>query len=129
MSTPDPIGGSGDRDGRFHLYVHEMSGGTIVVLAGDLDLASAPRLSHAIEQLPDDPRPVILDLRDVAFVDSSGVGALLDVERMVGERRRHLALLRPPEPVTRVLELVELRGRFHELEHLDPDELADLAQG
>ena len=127
MSAPGPVGVP-DRDGGLHLYLHDVNDGTIVVLAGDLDLATAPRLARAVEQLPDDPRPVILDLRDVVFVDSSGVSALLDVERVLGEKRRSLALLQPAGAVTRVLDLVELRSRFYELDRLDPDALSELTR-
>ena len=127
MSASDPVGVP-DRDGGLHLDVHEVSDGTIVVTAGDLDLATASRLPRAIEQLPDDPRPVILDLRDVVFVDSSGVSALLEVERVLGEKGRRLALLKPAGAVTRVLDLVELRSRFYELDRLDPDALGELTR-
>lgn len=118
----------GDRDGEFHLDVREVDGGTVLVLAGDLDLASAPSLGHAVGRLTDKPGPVILDLRDVEFVDSSGVGALLDVERLVEEKHRRLALLQPAGAVTRLLDLVELRARFHEVERLDADVLAELTR-
>ena len=117
-----------DRNGEFHLVVHEVDGGTVLILAGDLDLASAPRLAHVVERLTDAPGPVVLDLRDVAFVDSSGVSALLDVERLVEEKHRRLALLQPAGAVTRLLDLVELRARFHELERLDADALDELTR-
>lgn len=117
-----------DRDGGFHLAVHEVDGGTVLVLAGDLDLASAPRLAHAVERLTDVPGPVVLDLRDVAFVDSSGVSALLDVERLVEAKHRRLALLQPAGAVTRLLDLVELRARFYEVERLDEDVLGELTR-
>lgn len=117
-----------DRDGEFQLDVHEVDGGTVLVLSGDLDLASAPRLAHAVQRLEDGPGPVVLDLRGVAFVDSSGVSALLDVERLVDEKRRRLALLQPAGAVTRLLDLVELRARFRELERLDADVLDELTR-
>ncbi len=100
----------------------------MLVLAGDLDLASAPRLAHAVERLTDVPGPVVLDLRDVAFVDSSGVSALLDVERLVEAKHRRLALLQPAGAVTRLLDLVELRARFYEVERLDEDVLGELTR-
>jgi anti-anti-sigma factor len=117
-----------DRDGEFDLVVQEVDGGTVLVLAGDLDLVSAPRLAHAVERLTDEPGPVVLDLRDVSFIDSSGVSALLDVERLADEKRRRLALLQPAGAVTRLLDLVELRARFHELERLDADVLGELTR-
>jgi anti-sigma B factor antagonist len=117
-----------DRDVEFHLDVQVVNGGTVLVLAGDLDLASAPRLAQAVQGLPDEPGPVVLDLRQVAFVDSSGVSALLDVERMLQERHRQLALLQPAGAVTRLLDLVELRSRFRELDHVDADVLGELAR-
>jgi anti-sigma B factor antagonist len=117
-----------DRDREFHLAVHAVDGGTVLVVSGDLDLASAPRLSWAVARLADEPGPVVLDLRDIAFVDSSGVSALLDVERLVEEKRRRLALLQPAGAVTRLLDLVELRARFHELDRLDAGELDQLTR-
>lgn len=125
--TTRPLPGD-DRDGEFHLAVHDVDGGTVLVVAGDLDLASAPRLAVTVERLADHPGPVVLDLRAVAFVDSSGVSALLEVERVVEERHRRLALLRPAGAVTRILDLVELRARFHELDHLDADVVDELTR-
>ena len=126
MNTEARLGDS--RDVEFHLAVRQVDGGTVLILAGDLDLASAPRLARAVERLTDEPGPVVLDLRDVEFVDSSGVSALLEVERLVEAKRRRLALLQPAGAVTRLLDLVELRARFHELERLDGDALGELTR-
>jgi anti-sigma B factor antagonist len=51
-----------------------------VRVCGELDLASAPMLRDELQRLIDlDAQDIILDLRDVAFVDSSGLGVLVGV--------------------------------------------------
>ena len=57
------------------------SGGTVVAVAGELDLATGPGLEQALgEQLGASGR-VILDLARVTFMDSSGVRILRDAVR------------------------------------------------
>lgn len=102
------------------------SGASIVVLAGELDLATSPQLVAAASRLETGTQPVILDMDAVTFVDSSGVRALLDAERLVGDKGRRLALYRPSTAVTRLLDLVDLRTRFAEVPSLDDDDLASL---
>ena len=103
-----------------------VDGASIIVIDGELDLASAPHLVEATTSLGEGREPVILDLSSVTFVDSSGVRALLDVERIVGDKGRRLALFRPGVGVTRLLDLVDLRSRFTEVEALDSDTLLAL---
>ena len=117
-----------DRDGEFKLAVHRVDGATVIMLAGDLDLTNAPRLARVVKELTDEPGPVVLDLRDVEFVDSSGVSALLEVERLIEDKHRRLALWRPAGAVTRLLDLVELRSRFRELDRLDAEVLDELTR-
>lgn len=103
-------------------------GASVVVLGGELDLATSPQLLTAAAGLEASAQPVILDMAAVTFVDSSGVRALLDVERMAGDKGRRLALYRPSVAVTRLLDLVDLRTHFAEVESLEDHDLSQLLQ-
>lgn len=110
----------------FRLDVGDVPGATVIVIAGDLDIATAPQLVAAVEGLADRADPLVLDLAAVTFVDSSGIRALLDTEKAASVGGRRLALLRPAAALTRLLDLVDLRSRFVEVDELDGDGLARL---
>jgi anti-anti-sigma factor len=61
-----------------------------LALSGDLDLATAERLTALLTWLEGTPRAVRLNLSGVSFVDSAGLAPLLDS----AQRRRHAGL--PP---------------------------------
>lgn len=58
---------------------------TTIVAAGALDLASAGELRTATYEASNGVRDVVLDLRGLTFIDSSGLGTLLNLR---GELRR-----------------------------------------
>lgn len=63
-----------------HLRIAEsaVSGVVVITLAGELDLASGPALEDAIAGATSSgAKLVIVDLRGVEFMDSSGVGVLV----------------------------------------------------
>lgn len=62
-----------------YFEIHEAYDGEQVRLrlTGELDLASAPVLSHRLAQLRSEQRPVRLDLSGLEFMDSSGVHLLV----------------------------------------------------
>jgi anti-sigma B factor antagonist len=76
------------------------------VLSGELDMASTDRVADAVGTV-DGAGDVVFDLRALAFIDSSGIRALLQVAERLGEGR--LILDQPTEPVLRVFDLVVLR--------------------
>ncbi|HEY2440466.1 MAG TPA: STAS domain-containing protein [Solirubrobacteraceae bacterium] len=75
-------------------------------LAGELDLASAPAFEHQLEDLlGEDIRRVTIDLRDLEFLDSAGLRALLVTHRRLTESGRELRLGPGPPAVQRLFEL------------------------
>ena len=104
----------------------QIDGAAMIVIDGELDLASAHQLTDAITSLPELSEPVVLDLSSVTFVDSSGIRALLDAERIATEKGRKLAIFRPGVVVTRLLDLVDLRSRFTEVQSVDVNALRAL---
>lgn len=101
---------------------------SLIVLNGELDLATSPKLTEAISELTERREPVVLDVAGVSFVDSSGVRALIESDQALAARGRRLALLRPGPALVRLLELVDMRAQFMEIDGLGPDALARLTE-
>lgn len=75
-----------------------------VAPAGDLDLVSAPALRAALEQAVTlGPPRVVLTLRDVTFLDSTALGAIVHGLRIAADQGRVLTLADAAPPVRRVL--------------------------
>ena len=103
-----------------------LAGAGVIRLAGELDLAGAGRVSGAVARVAGEGRAIVLDLREVTFIDSTGIRTLLDVER---EAEGAVALLSPSQAVLRVLELTQLRGRFAEIADLSEATIDSLGRG
>jgi anti-anti-sigma factor len=75
-------------------------------VSGELDLASADDLRIFIASMADASHEVVLDIADLAFMDSSGVKAIV---RLAETACPHGILLKwPRDNVLRALELMEI---------------------
>src|SRR5262245_11102101 len=88
------------------LSVREAPSGAValVKVVGEVDLANAEELREAIET-PNLPARlgIVLDLRLVPFMDSSGLGTLLKAAQGIGSRL--VLLIEPRSPVANLFEL------------------------
>lgn len=85
----------------------------VLVVAGDIDMSTEAELLAACEELLATGAPVVeIDLAGVTFIDSSGLGALVHVQRTTEQEGRELRLVHPPRPVTRLLEVTGLTALF-----------------
>jgi anti-sigma B factor antagonist len=82
-----------------------------VVVSGELDLATVPRLSAIVAE-HGDARLLVLDLNAVTFIDSTGVRLLIEADRACAGAGSRLVVLAGVGPVRRVLDLCELDGRL-----------------
>ena len=76
-----------------------------VHVAGELDIATTPQLDRTLREAELQTRLVVLDLRDVPFMDSSGVHTIVDASVRARELGRRLVLLRGPPNVDRMFAL------------------------
>lgn len=90
----------------------------VVRVVGDIDMASTDALIRFLDadQVAFDAR-VILDLRDVAFMDSSGIGALVQLSNRFGSGR--LAVVVGPGLVDQVLAITAMSKLFYITDSLD----------
>ena len=86
--------------------IEERDGVTVIRPSGDLDVTTALDLRSVLgEQLSRDGARIVLDLRDVPFIDSSGVGVLVTASRRSRSGGGGLALAGLGPGVAKVLEL------------------------
>ena len=81
---------------------------------GDVDAYTAPELRAQLHDATSSGAPVVVvDLRDVTFIDSAGLGALVGAHRRMLEADGRLAIVRPSPLVGRAFELTGLSDVFH----------------
>ncbi|WP_422772763.1 STAS domain-containing protein [Plantactinospora sp. WMMC1484] len=83
----------------------------ILRLAGEIDMLTAARLSSVVnEMLTDAPPRIVLDLADVTFCDSQGLGTLVVLSRKASHAQSLLLLTNVGEFLLRVLDITGLRS-------------------
>jgi anti-sigma B factor antagonist len=83
-----------------------------VMLAGEFDMGSIGDFREAVEGAGEPWKRAEIDLRDVVFMDSSGLQELVRLNNRARERNLEIALVTPSTPVLRLLELTGLRSHF-----------------
>ncbi len=67
---------------------------------------------ESLDEPEDYAKPVFLDLGQVSFIDSSGIGVLAKIARQARAAEIGFGLLRPSEPVARILDAMHLEAQF-----------------
>jgi anti-anti-sigma factor len=105
------------------------AGDALIALTGELDISGAPALDEEIDRLAGDEgvRRVVLDLRELEFMDSSGLRTVALAERRLAAAQRPLVLIKGPETVQRVFAITRMDDHLSFVdgpEALDSDEEA-----
>jgi len=102
------------------------AGAAWVHVTGDLDLATAPLLRRALRDAQLYARVVVLDLRELTFIESTGVHVILDAAAGVRCGDGRLILVRGPTQVDLALTLTDATSQVLIVD-LDPAEPPALA--
>jgi len=99
------------------------AGDALIALTGELDLSGAGSLDEELDRLAGDDRVrrVYLDLRELEFMDSSGLRLVALAERRLGAVDRPLVLVRGPETVQRVFVITRMEEHLQFVD--SPDSL------
>ena len=99
--------------GQFGLEVSSEARATRIVISGELDLASGPELEAELARLRQSPPDVlIVDLRQLDFMDSTGLSILVKAHQQAVEDGREFGLVRGTQQVQRLLELTGVTERL-----------------
>lgn len=82
----------------------------VVVLAGELDMATSPMLAEAVAEVLDrgPVETVVVELSELGFLDSSGMRALLQARNATAEHGARFAVRHPSGQVAQVLRIAAL---------------------
>ena len=79
----------------FSISISDRDGRAVVVIRGELDLATAPDLEAAIKSRLDDGQDVVVDLRELEFMDSTGLRVLVAAHGRVEGTEQRFLIVRP----------------------------------
>ncbi|TMK69397.1 MAG: STAS domain-containing protein [Actinobacteria bacterium] len=95
------------------IITEQREGQTFMALVGELDIASAPRLEEGLEEVErDTPGTLVLDLRKVDFIDSTGLRAVIAADERARSAGRRFVVVRGPAAVERVFSVTQLDQRL-----------------
>jgi len=99
----------------FRVEVRHEEGATVLAVAGELDLATSPTLEQQLALLSggsNSQEPLILDLRELEFIDSTGLGVLVRAHQRAQDLGRRFGVIRGRRQVQRLLALTGVAERM-----------------
>jgi anti-sigma B factor antagonist len=97
----------------FSVEAHEEDRAVVIGVSGELDLASSPMLEHELERgAAAKAELVIIDLRQLEFMDSTGLSVLVRAHQRAGENGQRFGVVRGPQQVQRLLSLTGVADRL-----------------
>ena len=109
-----------DRAPDFRIGVRPQGAAIVVAPEGDVDLETADALRDELQLALSRAGHVIVDLRGVTFMDSSGLRLLVEITREADRVAGELSVVRGPRAVQRLFEVSGLLGRLRLID--DPAE-------
>jgi anti-sigma B factor antagonist len=97
--------GVGDENASF--FLQGLDGSTIVIAAGEIDMATAPALRTALIDAAGVSSKVVVDLSAVTFLDSTGLSVLMDGFKKLSARGS-MCLVGPTGMVAKVFRVTRL---------------------
>ncbi len=96
------------------LITEDAADGSVrIALSGELDISSAPRVQAELDRVQaGSPGLVMLDLRGLRFMDSTGLRTVVGADKRARECGGRLAIVRGPDAVQRIFSVTRLDERL-----------------
>ena len=94
--------------GSLHCTREQIGDIVYVALKGELDLVSVAEFRLLVEEDMRGQQDVLFDLRDVSYIDSVAIRMLLQVHRMLSDRKQRMTIVQPPGLARRILDITDI---------------------
>ena len=92
--------------------IQDQGDAAVVMLSGDVDLESSPKVRSALLDCVSAKSAVVVDMAGVSYIDSSGVASLVEAFQAARKSGTKFVLAQVSEAAMRVLELARLDRVF-----------------
>jgi anti-anti-sigma factor len=106
----------------FHVETSQNDRAAVLAASGELDLASGPALEQELDRVSESEL-VIVDLRKLDFIDSTGLSVLVKANQRAVDAGRRFALVNGGSQVQRLLDLTGVADHLTIVD--SPEELLD----
>ncbi|MEA2213081.1 MAG: anti-sigma factor antagonist [Solirubrobacteraceae bacterium] len=97
----------------FRVEVRTEGRAAVVVVRGELDLATSPELEDQLRRIWDTgSEQLVIDLRELEFMDSTGLSVIVKAHQRLTDEGRRLTLVRGSQQVQRLLDLTGVSERL-----------------
>ena len=108
----------------FRVEVRTEGQAAVVVVRGELDLATSPELEEQLRRIWDTGNEqLVIDLRELEFMDSTGLSIIVKAHQRLTDEGRQLSLVRGSQQVQRLLDLTGVSERLKLVD--TPEEILD----
>src|SRR5205085_6600681 len=110
MTADQPLSdGHGPRSGTGPEAVRDLvqvslqtrNGVTVAAISGEVDVSNGEDVARALADIPSLSLGVVVDLRDLSYVDSTGIALLHDLSSRMRQRSQQLVVVCPPDSAPR----------------------------
>jgi len=107
----------------FRVEVQNHDRAAVIAVTGELDLASSPALEEELDRVAatEDLELVVIDLRELEFMDSTGLSVLIRAHQRAEEQGRRFGLVKGSQQVERLFSLTGVAERLTLVD--EPEEL------
>jgi anti-sigma B factor antagonist len=95
--------------------------GFVIALTGELDLATVPVAEQELLRAEASHDLIVLDLRRLAFIDSTGLRLMIAADRRARERGAAFVIVEGPPQVRRLFDLSGIAGHLEVIEGIPPE--------
>ena len=92
--------------------MHAEGSAEIVVVRGEIDLATADAVRADLREALERSGNVVLDLREVTFMDTQGLAVVIETQQSSAADGRQFAITRAPDHVHRLFDMIGLTPRL-----------------
>jgi anti-sigma B factor antagonist len=97
----------------FRVAVHNEGQARVISVIGELDLASSPVLQQELDRMfKSDAELLIVDLRELEFMDSTGLSLIVKAHQRADELGQRFAVVKGPQQVERLLNMTGVAERL-----------------
>jgi anti-anti-sigma factor len=106
----------------FSVEIHRRPGVVVVAPAGEIDVATVERLREPLRAAEDEADAVVLDLRSVGFMDTSGLQLVFEQQRRAAQSGFEFVVVRGSRQLQRLFDIAGFGDRLRMVD--DPADVA-----